>query len=149
MRDPDFENLLKKAADKGDLSALCQHLESRLDPMVGLNGVGHAIPFNRLFRTAVINAGKKNAKQLNKELLLEMLSIQSLLLYRATTYTTQEIDKWDRSIDYSYGKLPYDLLTDYIPRISKLQEEVQSTLKAIAALDRKQPSDHVPQAVKS
>lgn len=141
-----FKAELEAEAEKGDLASLCRLMEARLTPMMLANSKEEqVVAFNHLFRRTIINAGIKDSPALTKHLLLEILSIQCLLMYRIGTHTSREIDQADRMTNVGYGNLPYDIMTDYLPRLSKLQEEVKQTLKAIASLDKKKPKPHVPQ----
>lgn len=136
-----FRVELEEAAEAGDLAEVCRLLERRLDPMVLLNGKDHAVPFNRLYRKALIKAGENDSRALTKHLILEILSIQALLLFRVGLHTRQEIDNWDKVTDNSYGSLPDVVVAEDLPRLSKLQQEVQATLKALNTIEKDMPPD--------
>lgn len=118
---------MHSAAEKGDIDGIIAALDESPMPCAD------QVAFMRELRAGLDKLAADDPQKLVEYTFSKMLSFQAFLLLRAQRFADDAIRECDRSHP-RIGDLPESVVTEWMPRISRLQTEVRETARSLAAL---------------
>ena len=142
--DPSFEKQLAEAVENGDPRRIAELYREYRSPRDAYRGYREHLSAEIL--EASINAAKRNPGTFQREVLVEILAMQAMLLHRvgeSIQVSIQEHDQLDGG-GLPWGWLPPAVADEMLPRFGKIASEVAGTIKLIQRLES--PSKGEPNA---
>ena len=134
-KQPTFQERISAAIEAGDRRLIADlYHEER-----GLYGIfnGDRANLSDEIREASMNAAKKDSLQFQKDILAEILSIQTMLLHRVEESIRIGIARHDKTHTNlsPWGDLPDDIAGVMLPRYGKIAAEIVDTIKLMRKLE--------------
>ena len=142
--DPSFKKQLAEAVENGNPRRVAELYREYRSPRDAYRGYREHLSAEILEASNV--AAQKDPQKFQRDILLEILSMQSMLLHRvgeSIQSTISEVDQFDGG-GLPWGRLPDEVGDILLTRFGKIASEVAGTIKLLQRLDS--PSKVEPNA---
>ena len=132
---PTFYDQVYAAVDAGDRQLVAKLYRDSMVANAGFSS--HHAGLSAVMLEVSETAAKRDPRKFQRDVLAEILAMQSMLLHRVSEHIRTAIarhDKDDRGF-HPWGNLPENITGELLPRYARISAEIMNTMKLMRKLE--------------